>query len=282
MIRTDLAVEKIPVGAAKLDGIEKKVRSGKSCEITEITITSDKAGEPIGKPRGRYITVETHDLSKYPDSFEDVVECVAEEIRKLSGDGSILVIGLGNKEITPDALGPQAVSRVVATRHIADELPDSHELSGLRSVSAIATGVLGQTGIEASEVVRAICERTKPSAVIAIDALACSDTERLGCTVQICDAGISPGSGVENARKELSQRTIGVPVIAVGVPTVVDMHTIVESLTGQEVSSDRPNMMVTTRDVDRLIGRAAKLIGYAVDRAFLPSFSFEDLEIMCG
>ena len=144
-------------------------------------------------------------------------------------------------------------------------------------MSAIAGGVMGQTGIESAELIRAVCAEIKPSAVIAADALACSDVSRLGTTIQICDSGISPGSGVANARRELSEKQLGIPVIAVGVPTVVDMHTIVRSLTDPTYEAELPNMMVTPRDVDRLTERASQLIAFGINLALHPSLSFEDV-----
>jgi spore protease len=145
-------------------------------------------------------------------------------------------------------------------------------------VSVLATGVLGQTGMETAEIVNALIAKIKPNAVIVIDALACSDIKRLGTTIQLSDSGISPGSGVQNSRKELSSETLGIPVIAIGVPTVVDMHTIVQNLTGHAVSKQMPNMMVTSRDIDKLIERAAKLIANGINLALQPQMSYEDVE----
>lgn len=283
--RTDLAVEDLDgKGGDDYPGVTQKHR-GKNCVITEVIIQTGEAAAAIGKGRGRYITIETANLSVHPESFDELVEEIAAEIIALAPkSGEVLILGLGNNDITPDALGPQVVSRIIATRHLSDEFPAGHELAELRAVSAIAPGVLGQTGIEVAEITRAICDKTKPAVVVVIDALACSDVKRLGCTIQLTDTGISPGSGVQNRRKELSLATLGVPVIAVGVPTVVDMHTIAENIAGQELPDDDgyPNMMVTPRDVDNLIERTSKLVAYAINRAFLPSFSMEDIAISAG
>jgi spore protease len=151
-------------------------------------------------------------------------------------------------------------------------------LSGLRQVSVMASGVLGQTGIETAEIIEGLLEKLKPSCVIAVDALACSDISRLGTTIQLSDSGISPGSGVANKRKELSEATLGIPVIAAGVPTVVDMYTIVEGMTGRRAVTEVPNMMVTPRDVDRLIERSSALISMGINLALHPELSFEDVE----
>ena len=278
-IRTDLAAEAaFSALENRSEGIKHQIRQGRTSKITEITIETDEAGKSIGKGKGRYITIEA--ASPYAE-FTEQADDIADELKKLCGcDNNILIIGLGNSGITPDALGPQAVSGIIATRHLRDELPKGHFLSGLHSVSALATGVLGQTGIEVAEITKAVCDRTSPECVIVIDALACADTSRLGTTIQLTDTGISPGSGVQNSRKELSRRTLGVPVVAVGVPTVIDMHTIYENMSGRSPEKTLPNMMVTPRDIDRIIDRTAKLIAHALNRAFQPDLSHEDIETL--
>lgn len=274
--RTDLAVEQITDTLPS--GVHVKKR-GKAFEITEITITDDQHRQSLGKGRGKYITLESDSLSRFSDDYEDMAQELADEIRPLVPDGEIFVVGLGNRDITPDAIGVQTAEKVLATRHLRDELDSEEEefLTSLRRVSTFAGGVMGQTGIETAEIVKAVCSEIKPSAVIAVDALACSDISRLGTTIQISDSGISPGSGVSNARRELSQANLSVPVIAVGVPTVVDMHTIVRSLAGVEIDSDLPNMMVTPRDIDRLTERASQLIAFGINLALQPSLTFDDV-----
>lgn len=274
--RTDLAVEQITDTLPS--GVHVKKR-GKAFEITEITITDDRHRQSLGKGRGKYITLESSSLSRFSDNYEDMAQELADEIRPLVPDGEIFVVGLGNRDITPDAVGVQTAEKVLATRHLRDELDSKEEefLTSLRRVSTFAGGVMGQTGIETAEIVKAVCSEIKPSAVIAVDALACSDVNRLGTTIQISDSGISPGSGVSNTRRELSQTNLGVPVIAVGVPTVVDMHTIVRSLAGVEIDSDLPNMMVTPRDIDRLTERASQLIAFGINLALQPSLTFDDV-----
>ncbi len=277
MIRTDLALENVA-----MDSLPEYVHiehRGKAFSITEIIIDDDDALETIGKGRGRYITLECDSLSRFSAEYSEMAEELAAELRKLIPDGDILVAGLGNADITPDALGPQTVSRILATRHLRSELDYAEEefLCSLRPVSAFAGGVLGQTGIETAEVIRAISAEIKPSAIIAVDALACSDISRLGTTIQLTDTGISPGSGVANARHELSGSIMGIPVIAVGVPTVVDMHTIVRSLTDRDAEPSMPNMMVTPRDIDRLTERASQLLAFGINLALQPSLGFEDV-----
>ncbi len=279
-IRTDLAVEMIDEDAENLPkGIKRRLRKSSACSITEITVTDDSAGLRIGKPKGRYVTIETDRLSASPQDFDEQVSNIADEIVSLKGENrhTALIAGLGNSDITPDALGPMVVSQIIATRHLHEELPEGHELRRLNKVSAIAPGVLGQTGIEAAEIIRSLCGEVKPDFVIAIDALACSDISRLGSTIQLNDSGISPGSGVQNRRKELSEATLGIPVIAIGVPTVVDMHTIVENITGAPPDKHLPNMMVTPRDVDKLIERTSRLLAYSINKALQPELTIEDI-----
>ena len=203
---------------------------------------------------------------------------LAEEIRKFIPDGDILVVGLGNRDITPDALGAIVSSKVLATRHLANELGNNMDdfMKSLRRVSTFAGGVLGQTGIETAEIIHSICREIKPAGIIAIDALACSDVSRLGTTIQISDSGISPGSGVANARKELSEKLLGIPVTAIGVPTVIDIHTIIRNFANSE-PENFPEMMVTSREIDRLIERSAQLIAYGINLALQPSLTPEDV-----
>lgn len=293
-IRTDLALESFQAASQAsgkevegLPGIRSLERDRAGCRVTEIIVENDQAGAPIGKGKGRYLTFETPRLSGHPGRFEGVPEALAEELKSLLPDldtgtaqGEVLVAGLGNLDITPDALGPLAARKVLATRHFARELLPEDELASLRGVVALAPGVLGQTGVEAAEVISALCEKIHPAAVIAMDALACSDVNRLGCTIQLADSGISPGSGVQNRRKELSRRTLGVPVIAMGVPTVADLASIAEQMTGSPASERTPAMMVTPRDIDQLIFRTAGLLSRAVNLALQPSLTAGELDVL--
>lgn len=281
--RTDLTIEMLDENASSLPkGITRKIRSSSVCTITEIIISDELAGLRIGKTRGRYITVETGQLSSNPSDFNEQAQNIADEIRSLIGKSKNgLIVGLGNSDITPDALGPMVISKVIATRHLHDEqnqVPE--EFKNMARISAISPGVMGQTGIEAAEIIKAVCEKIRPDFLIAVDALACSDISRLGTTVQLSDTGISPGSGVQNRRKELSAATLDIPVIAIGVPTVVDMHTIVENITGSPPQKDLPNMMVTPRDIDNIVERAARLVSHAINKAVHPSLSAEDIEAL--
>lgn len=278
--RTDLAVELFDPDSNQLPkGIRRKLRKSSVCSITEIIVDDMVAGIRIGKSKGRYITIETDRLSAHPQDFTEQSSNISDELSALIPDKErLLVVGLGNKSITPDALGPLSASRIIATRHVTKENVGS-KLSGLQlnSVSVLSAGVMGQTGIESSEMIYAVCEKVQPTCIIAIDALACSDISRLGTTIQITDSGISPGSGVQNRRKELSKETLGIPVIAIGVPTVVDMHSIVHSITGTAPDKHLPNMMVTPRDIDKLIERTAHLLAFSINRTAQPKLSNEDI-----
>lgn len=276
--RTDLAVESIGSKLISKGIIQKK--RGKAFKITEIEIKNNDYIESIGKGKGIYITLEGNNLSKFSDDYDDMISEFSEELEKLIPEGDILIAGIGNNDITPDALGPQTANKILATRHLQDEFTSDEEkfLTSLRRVSVFAGGVLGQTGIETAEILKAISNEIKPSGIIVIDALACSDISRLGTTIQISDSGISPGSGVANSRKEISEKVFGIPVIAIGVPTVVDMYTIVSSMTNCEPDKNIPNMIVTPRDIDRLTERASQLISYGINLALQPSLSLDDVK----
>lgn len=280
-IRTDLALEATQqlTKTTPVEGITKTEYQKANLNITEIIVETDSAAQNLGKPKGKYITIQSElSLENHPDNFNERVDILAEEINKLCGSKeNILVIGLGNKSITPDSLGPDVADQTFATRHIK-QLAQDVDTSDLSTVSVIKTGVLGNTGIESSETVRAICNMLKPSTVIAVDALACSEISNLGTTIQLCDTGISPGSGVENARKELSEQTLGAKVIAIGVPTVVDMQTISEYVFDTPApNKEMNNMMVTPRSIDKLIMRVSRLIAMGINRAFQPNLSIEDI-----
>lgn len=274
-LRTDLAMECIDT--ERLPEAVHVAERGRIFRITEVVIDDDSCLDTIGKGKGRYVTLESEDIGGFSDNFEAMARELAHEIASFIPEGDILVAGLGNSDITPDAVGPLTAAKVLATRHIRSLPVSPEELRSLRAVSSFAGGVLGQTGIETAELVKAVADAVKPSAIIAADALACSDISRLGTAIQISDSGISPGSGVSNARKELSEKVMGVPVIAVGIPTVVDMHTIVRSIAGSSPEEGLPNMMVTPRDIDRLTERASQLLALGINMALQPSMSFEDI-----
>ncbi len=279
-IRTDLALEKCENSDINsLRGVTSESFSVGNARITRIEVTDEDGARLIGKPIGKYITAETLPLAKHAQFIGEELETIAHEISSLIPEkGTILVAGLGNSSITPDALGPKCAEMIFATRHIKGELLKETGLNALRSVCAFSTGVLGNTGAEAGEIIKALVNQLNPAAVITIDALAARSVERLGNTVQMCSTGITPGSGVGSSRSEINEKTIGVPVIAIGVPTVVDAATLVSDFAGGEsFNCPQSGMMVTPREVDLMIEHAAKLTSLAINRALQPEISAEDL-----
>lgn len=287
-LRTDLAIEmKEMLETEELPGVECVEQSIDNATITRMQITNAQGEQAMGKPQGRYVTVEVPPFSADAQLFDGRLTAIAQELRNLlPKEGSILVVGLGNTFITPDALGPKAANYVLATRHIQGEIATAIGLSGLRSVAVAIPGVLGQTGVETGELIRGIVDTIHPAAVIVIDALASRRLSRLGCTVQMSDTGISPGSGVGNYRAPISQENLGVPVIAVGVPTVVDAATLAADLLGTQenqetlketISPRGAQMMVTPREIDLVIERAARLIAMGINTCLHPEMDAKEL-----
>lgn len=283
-IRTDLALERRELAAQDCDGVDSEELSVGSAKITRITVTNENGVQAVGKPVGTYITIEVPPFSDESASDDTRRSAITVELNRiLPEEGPILIAGLGNSDITPDALGPKTVSGVLATRHISEELSKSLGLGELRAVSVISPGVLGKTGIETAEILKGIVEQVKPAAVIVIDALASRRLSRLGCTVQISDTGITPGSGVGNARNEISKASLGVPVIAIGVPTVVDATTLAKDLLNGEnadeeaLTGNGSQMMVTPREIDTVIQHAADLVALSINCALHPHLAPEVL-----
>lgn len=286
--RTDLALETIE-NNQNIQGLKLSEEKQGNSTINRMDIESDEASEKLNRPKGKYVTISIPALTDYFMSTDERINIVANEISKLvPKDGLILACGLGNLEITPDALGPKSATNILATRHIIGELSKSIGLEDLRPVSVLSPGVLGKTGIEVIELISSISSKINPSCIIIIDALASRRLSRLGCTVQISDSGISPGAGVGNSRPLLNQNTLGAPVISIGVPTVVDALTLVYDIVQDSHGKDtqeiqekiKPRgepMIVTPREIDLLINRASFLIGMAVNCALNPKFSPEEL-----
>lgn len=283
--RTDLALERCEILDKKdTDGIEIEAFEAKRAKVSRISVTNENGEKVVGKPMGEYVTVEVAPFARQAQFIDDSLDAIVTEIRRfLPEKGSVLVAGLGNMKITPDALGPKCASMIFSTRHITGEIQKATGLYGLRCVSSVSTGVTGDTGVEAGELLKGIIDGVKPDTVITVDALAARSVSRLGNTVQMCSTGIVPGSGVGNARREISEKTLGVPVVAIGVPTVVDAATLVADYSG-DVSfvSDNgtENMMVTPREIDLMIERAAKLTALAINCALQPDISPEDMLIL--
>lgn len=285
-LRTDLALEKRELlGREEPEGVESEESDQGGVKFTKIRVINEKGSEALGKPIGTYITAEIPELMKNPVTDEDMIEAVAAQLRSLlPKDGSILAVGLGNTRITPDAVGPKSISMVLATRHIGKELSDEIGLGELRSVAGFVPGVLGRTGLEAAESVKGLVGAVSPSAIIVVDALAARKLSRLGTTIQISDIGIIPGSGVGNARKEITERSVGVPVISVGIPTVVDVGTLVADLTGSnsEIPNENRDMIITPREIDIVIERASELIGMSINKALQPDISVDEMMMLVG
>lgn len=282
-------------------------------KITRVVVDTPAGEKAIGKPMGNYITLEIPGLrDNDQELYENTCKALAQEltgILKLGEKTMTLVVGLGNWNVTPDALGPKVVSSMMVTRHLLEYLPEQVD-EGVRPVCAVAPGVLGITGIETGEIIRGIVERVKPDYVIAIDALASRKMERVNTTIQIADTGISPGSGVGNKRMELSRATLGIPVIAIGVPTVVDAATmandtidlVLDSMIEQAPqgtefynmmrSIDRDekhamiqqvlepyvgNLIVTPKEIDEVVKKIAKVIANGLNIALHQGITLNDV-----
>ncbi len=277
--RTDLAVEARELAGAEVQGVEYTSRNESGMEISRLCVKSHQASVKLKKEQGTYITIDVPAMTDNFLSDDDRIKTIAGEIRRLLPvNGLVLVCGLGNTEITPDALGPKTASRILATRHIKGEIARSTGLDSLRPVAVLSPGVTGQTGIETFEYIESIVKKVRPTALVMIDALASRRLSRLGCTLQISDTGISPGAGVQNHRRKITADSVGVPVIALGVPTVVDAVTLVSDLldiedekTSRELSDalspDNRKMVVTPKEIDLLIDRASRLISLSLNVA---------------
>ena len=293
-IRTDLAVEIRESIEEEIPGVEWQMEDDakSGARISKVTI-KNKAGQRVmQKPVGTYITIETGELTVCEDEQRGkVADTLADSLLELAPEpeqqkNGVLVVGLGNRDITPDALGPWVVGQLPTTRHLHRAFPEllDEENPGV-PLAAIAPGVMGQSGMEAVEVIKGIVREIKPDVVVIIDALAARSTERLNRTVQMTDSGISPGAGVGNFRSEISKKVLGVPVIAVGVPTVIDAATIVSDcmeralqkngLTEREIEQflqmlpeEEDRFFVTPKDVDEAVRRIGDVIAQGIDRAF--------------
>ena len=291
-IRTDLALEakelwqRQAVETTELKGVRAREERVSGFSVTTVEILDEDGERAIGKPKGTYITLELGALTRREeDVFVTAAELLAlrlREILNLDAEDSALVACLGNEAITPDAIGPVASNYVLATRHLKERMTAG--FSFFRSVSVLQTGVLGTTGVESAMMVAAVGDAVSPDCVIAVDALASCSLDRLCKTVQICDTGIIPGSGIGNSRAELNSWTLGVPVIAIGVPTVVDTSTLAAEIAlahGIELTPDEKHsaMMVTPKDIDRSVHDISKLIGYSINLALHEGLTVADVDL---
>lgn len=305
--RTDMAVERNEIYkkqnslAEGIDGIENANKIIKDIEISKVKITNENGANALGKPVGNYITLDVKEIKNADEErIEEIAEIMADELRNVIGEhvsdtDDILVVGLGNRYVTPDALGPKVVPEIEVTRHILEYMPKIMP-EDTRPVSAISPGVLGITGIETMEILNGIVQNIKPKMLIVIDALATRKLERISSSIQIADTGIVPGAGVNNARKEISINTLGIPVIAIGIPTVVDLATItndcinifIENLQQKAMSNSTLNelkekdnyeeikealipkdynMIVTPKEIDKLIDNMSEIVAKGINKS---------------
>lgn len=286
--RTDLAQESHELwqqgtaGAASLSGVRAEDDRTEGFPVHTVQILDAEGAGALGKPVGRYITLELDGLlRREAASFSRAVTAIAKILTPmLPEEGDALVVGLGNRAITPDLVGPLALQHTLVTRHLVRQLPE--HFGTFRPVAALTPGVLANTGMESGLLVQAAAAALRPSCVIAVDALASRSVERLCRTVQCSDAGIVPGSGVGNHRMALNRETLGVPVIAVGVPTVVEASTLIMDLLGREDDEGLPGgeLFVTPREVDSRIADLSRVIGYGISMALNPGLSTEDLDLL--
>ncbi len=319
--RTDLAVEAKEMymenGAIieEIKGVEAEDEVFDcGISVTRVMITDENGEKILGKPEGRYITVELPDNGQVrQETYEEACRICAKELctlLKKSVDDTALVVGLGNRNITADAVGPKCVDSVLVTRHLLEYMPEEID-SRLRSVCAVSPGVLGITGIETGEMVKGLVEKVKPSVVIAVDALCSRRMDRVNSTIQMSDTGITPGAGIGNKRMAIDEKTLGVPVIAIGVPTVIDAATIAGDtidvlledlrnnakeneplykmlsivanedkyiLIKQVLKEGYGDFVVTPKEVDTLVGRVADIIANGINIALHKGITLDDID----
>ena len=294
--RTDLAVETaeaLPTGRdmfAPGTGVTKSECLLCGCPVTRIHVHTPAGARAIGKPEGRYITIDLRPaLSRQEALTGRAALCLCRELRALlppPSDGPALVVGLGNDAMTPDAVGAAALEHLLVTRHMVRSMP--RQFGALTPVAALATGVLARTGVETLELIRGAADRLHPSVVIAIDALAARSRHRLCATVQLGDTGLIPGSGVGNHRKAVNARTLGVPVIALGVPTVIDGAALCGDLLAEAGCPQPPlsgrgaALFVTPQDIDQRVTELGRMVGYAVTLALQRGLTLEDVTGLLG
>ena len=295
--RTDLADERLSecIKSGEVEGISSEnIDLDNTLKVTRVKVLNEKGKQKIGKEIGTYITLEIKNIDIISkDELEKISKILAEQLKELvKGYNSILVVGLGNIDTTADSIGPKVIKDLQITRHIKKYAPNLIDKNAIE-ISGIAPGVLGTTGIETGEILKGIVEKVKPDAIIAIDALISRDISRLFKTIQISDTGITPGAGVGNSRKEISKKTMGIPVIAVGVPTLVEAATIVadsidliskqfeEFKELQEASKEdkyrlikavlepsKYNLAVTPKEVDSLVDNMKLIIAHGINSTF--------------
>ena len=275
--RTDLAIELRSKIFGDIKGVNHHEKEFDKIKISKTEIVTEEGAQTLGKPIGKYLTAEFPDIIKTAD-FSPLKQAIKDSlfyiVRKPE---KVLVVGLGNNEITADSIGPATVSKLLATRHIAGEFAENIGLKGLKSVAVLTPNVLGKTGIESYEIVESVVNKIKPSAVLVIDALAAGSITRLFKTIQFSSTGITPGSGVKNSRKELSEKNLGVPVIGIGIPTVVEADLLAFELSEKE-PTETSDMIVTPKDCDLLNHKMSEILASALNEFLQPEIDPEILE----
>ena len=285
VFRTDLAMErwnaaKISHGRGRgIAGVTYRRCLVQGIGVHTMDVETQTAADILCKPVGKYYTISLDKtIKRVDDSFSDTTRCIADLLKDLLPTGErFLIVCLGNPNITPDAVGPKCAESLMVTRHLKSLMPD--DFADFSSVSLLCPGVLGTTGIESAVIVKAVADAVKPHAVIAVDALAAAVPERLCRTVQICDTGIEPGSGVGNRRYALNRETLGVPVISIGVPTVVDWDTLLYS-TQQQGRGEA--LFVTPREIDSFVAHSGRLLAYGINLALHNDLTIEDVDLFVG
>lgn len=293
-IRTDLVYESVHGLNKNIDGVVSMDTEFMGVKLNRIEIKTQSASRELDRDIGKYTTVFCPSLTETDgESFLSLISCIANELCLLldGKDKNVLVVGLGNTCVTPDALGPMAVRNIIVSRHIKRGMTGLYNSLSLGEIAAIAPGVLGQTGVESAEIIRAVADKISPDALIVIDSLMSGKAERLARTVQLTDTGIVPGSGINNNRFEISSATMGVPVVTMGIPMVIDAATlakdIVISALGKEedvsgiIEKNLPksggSMVVTPKHIDAIVNKAAKVIGFSVNKAIHKKLTVEDM-----
>lgn len=318
-LRTDLALEARDMYSKnkpkdEMSGVKSKTENIDDILITTVEILNEDASEKLQKPIGKYITLESKKIKDSdPETSKKLSYIISDNIKKILSvdkEKSVLIVGLGNWNITPDALGPKVISEIMVTKHLKEYMPE-HIDNSLRSVSAFSPGVLGITGIETSDIIKGIAEKSSPSLIIAIDALKSSSPDRISTTIQITDTGITPGSGIGNKRKGIDFDTLGIPVIAIGVPTVVDALTIAsevlddlfleiknysqgnieftnmienlksysnEILSCSKENEIRKEMIVAPKEMDSMISHISKIIANGINLALHDGIDLDYIE----
>ena len=287
--RTDLALEArdlLAEGGAdvtKLPGIRAREERVGPCLVTRVQVLDQEGAESLGKPPGDYITLELPPEIRWEEAAPQLTELLANQLRSLLPEsGAVLVAGLGNRRLTADAVGPLTLEHLLVTRH----LQEVEALSSLRPVAAVEPGVLAVTGCETAELLQGLVKTLRPAALIAVDALAARRSHRLCRSIQLGSSGLTPGSGVGNHRRALNEETLGIPVIALGVPTVVDCATmLLDAL--EEAGAALPETFscsgfVTPEDIDLQVERLGRLLGRGITLALQPGLTQQDLTALMG